>query len=337
MIEGIFEYINILLPSHRCVTLPGLGAFILNKTDNLLRSDLGNRAFVPLCSISFNSRLQHDDGVLCTYIQSVSAISYEKASKDLALTIKKMRANLLINKKVDCGKLGKLELLDGNIVFTQNQNFALPLHYGLTPVGLKTLSSIVHTADKEVKVFSLKRKLIVGATGTAAAVLLLLPSTSVADYLYVGNEQQAGFLMSLISNSSVNVVDENSQSQPLIEEIDMDATSSGESVAQTEIAAVEFDPEPVDPITVSATVASKKGAKTYYLIVGGEDNAAKAERALTQFRVEGFAGAEILVSPQRYRISIASFDDKNEAERYIQNFRRENPKYESAWIHSVRN
>lgn len=313
MTENVFEYIEILLPRHRCITLPGFGAFILNNEvdNNLISSDIST---IPSCSIIFNSRLQHDDGVLSTYLQSMQGISYEKANKDLQDTIRQMRSSLLINKVVECGSIGKIELIDSNLVFTQNKDYIFPQHYGLTPVGLKTLSAIEKYTVKETKVISLKKKLITTAAGVAAVLLLALPSTHINDSTLPTDIQQAGYL--------------NSLAMPTAESEDNAVILPIEDM-KTEL------PEPKSEIVPSTS--SKTSTRTYYLIIAGESTLSKAEKTLERYVGEGFENAKIVSSPDRHRIYIAAFSDKKEAEQYVIQFRKDNPKHETAWVFSKRN
>lgn len=324
MREDIFEYIKILLPKHKCVTIPTFGAFILNKE---VESPYVNGKSIPTCSVVFNSRLQHDDGVLSSYIQSVYNISYEKASKDLSNAIKEIRTTLLLKKEVDCGTLGKIELIDSNIIFTPSSEYVFPQHYGLTPVGLSTLSVINRNITKEVKVISLKKKFAIAASAAAVLFLLILPSTSINDS--TTNYQQAGFLTSLtFSEGQASYEKPASSTLAPIVEINSPETAVTEVAQQSIIHQEDF---------AKAPITTKKSARSYYLIVGGESTANRAENTLQKFRHEGFANAQLLVSPQRYRIYVASFDNKKEAENYLIQFRNNNPKYQTAWIHSQRN
>ncbi len=326
MREDIFEYIKILLPKHKCVTIPTFGAFILNKE---VERPYVNGVSMPACTVVFNSRLQHDDGVLSSYIQSVYNISYEKASKELANAVKEIRTALLLKKEVDCGTLGKIELIESSIIFTPSDQYVFPQHYGLAPVGLSTLSTINRNITKEVKVVSLKKKFAIAASSAAVLLLLILPSTSITDS--ATDHQQAGFLTSL-TTSEAQAPNHKPSAPTLAPIVDIEVPQQAE-VSQV----VQPQAELEVPAIQTAPVATNRSARTYYLIVGGEPTASQAERALQDFRAEGFSNAQLVTSPERYRIYVASFDNKKDAESYLDQFRRDNPKYQSAWIHSKRN
>lgn len=319
MRENIFEYIKILLPKHKCVTIPGFGAFILNKED---RASYVNDIAMPACSVVFNSRLQHDDGVLSSYIQSTLGISYEKASKELANVVKDIRSSLLLKKEIDCSTLGKIELIDSNIIFMPSNQYVFPQHYGLSPIGLSTLSTINKDIHKEVKVVSIRKRLALAASSVAALLLLILPSTKITDS--AENSQQASFLKSLVTPNKVVVSQSENKPLPIISPIE-------------EINIPKVAESKPDTVESTLSVASNKSSRNYYLIVAGESTKDRALKTLEKFKAEGFNDSQILSSAERHRIYVASFDSKAKAELYLIQFRKDNPKYESAWIHSKRN
>lgn len=323
MIENIFEYIKILLPRHKCVTLPGLGAFILNKDE----SDIFDARKVmnpPSYSITFNSMLQHDDGTLSSYIQALRGTSYDKASKDLAVAVREMRAKLLVNKEIPCSSLGKLALIDSTIVFTQNKDYISPIHFGLSSIGLKSIATISQSIEKETKTISLKKKLITVSASAAAVLLLTLLSTSITDSDSGRKSQQAGFLHSLVADKTPNAPSPENKMATITDNVEVEETT-------TEIA------NKPDTEFISTPVAKAKSERTYYLIIGGEPSASRASNALRKFEREGFDSARILASAERHRIYIQTFDNKNDAEKAVIRFRQQHPKYASAWVHSVRN
>lgn len=317
--KTIFEYIKILLPRHKCVTIPGFGAFILNKED---RKDFDVHVTTPtVFTITFNSRLQHDDGVLTSYIQSVCNISYDKASKDLSNIIRELRKQLLLEKKISCSSLGKIELLNGSLIFTQEQDYLCPSHYGLTAVQLSTIAELNATIERSVKTSSLKKKIAIAAASAAAALLLILPSSNIIDNSVAQAKfDGGGYLKSLVEFKTPEV---------------LTPKAEGVNISQ-ESAVVEAQEKVIDNIAPRRITNNNKSnnGRTYYLIIGGESSANLANKALDKFKKEGFESAQILESVERHRIYIQSFDNKQDADAAVAKFRKENPQYKAAWIHS---
>ncbi len=68
-----------------------------------------------------------------------------------------------------------------------------------------------------------------------------------------------------------------------------------------------------------------------------KDSKLRAERLLEKVQISGLRNAAIIESEGRYRVYAASFTDKIEGESFLETFRKENPKYETAWLYSSRN
>lgn len=80
-----------------------------------------------------------------------------------------------------------------------------------------------------------------------------------------------------------------------------------------------------------------KPARSYYIVIGGEDTKSKADQLLKKINNSDFPQADIVETSGRYRIYVASFSDKEQAEEFLKTFRTGNPKYETAWLFSKRN
>ena len=89
MTQNIPKYINQLLYNHECVIVSGLGAFI--KFSQSTKIDESKNYFSPNKStISFNSEIKRNDGLLANYISEIENISYEEACILVATFTKKI-------------------------------------------------------------------------------------------------------------------------------------------------------------------------------------------------------------------------------------------------------
>ena len=89
MTQNIPKYINQLLYNHECVIVSGLGAFI--KFSQSTKIDENKNYFSPNKStISFNSEIKKNDGLLANYISEIENISYEEACILVATFTKKI-------------------------------------------------------------------------------------------------------------------------------------------------------------------------------------------------------------------------------------------------------
>ena len=74
----IETYISQLLYRYQCVTVPGFGAF-LTEIQSAKIDDVTATFFPPTKTLSFNSYLQNNDGLLANHISMVEKITYDEA------------------------------------------------------------------------------------------------------------------------------------------------------------------------------------------------------------------------------------------------------------------
>lgn len=307
MENRIFEHIEFLLPKHNCVIVPDLGGFIVNVEPATRRNDGSIGA--PKYSIVFNKDLKYNDGLLASSIQSVKNISYSNACNIIAESVKHIKQTLLQDKPLLCGKIGVLQLDgDNNITFTGNTMLVHPQLYGLGTMHLSFIDALENNNTRKEKYTKVKYKVASMAAVAAALFLFVMPAGKIGNSDH-STIQQAGFINS-VKRSFI----------PPVETINVNNEISGNTEA----------------INEEETVLSKP-ARTYYIIVGGEESEKRAQRLLEKFQSQGLENAAIVKSPTLYRIYIASYSDKSEAERFLDIFRLENPKYATAWLYSQRN
>ena len=71
---------------------------------------------------------------------------------------------------------------------------------------------------------------------------------------------------------------------------------------------------------------------SYYIIVGSWPNEVYAKNAQTEFHAKGFRDTGILYEDKKYRIYVNRFENRGNAEKFLIQFRQDNPMYENAWI-----
>lgn len=310
MEKSIFQYLEFLLPAHNCVIIPGFGGFIINITPSKFNSV--SEVEQPLYSIVFNPELKHDDGLIASYIVKDKNSSYNAASKEIKIFVNTLISDLKSGKIVPCANIGSLSCdISGNIIFSSDSRFIHPDFYGLEPVRLKQLNYIETGVAQAKKRNYLKYTASSVAAAVAALFFFIAPSVNIVELN--DNSQKADFLSSITTSLNISDVKKN---ELLNTFIDSTAVSSfGE----------ETEPSKAIP------------TRTYYIIIGGEEEKGRAERLLSKIQSNDFPGASMIESVDRFRIYISSFDDKKEAETFLESFRKNNPKYETAWLYSKRN
>lgn len=302
MDKGIFRYLEFLLPVHNCVTIPDFGGFIVNVKPSISIDNV----MPPQFTIVFNPDLNHNDGIIASYISKNENISYNAACNKIKDFVKDLKTDLKAGKIITCNNIGELTTDDnGNPVFSPNRNMTYPALYGLSPIQMKQLVYIDNNIRKEKRNISIKY-VLGGVAATIAAIFLFAgPNANITDRNY-SPSANASFISSLatsLPSLDNNIIEENTLNKPI----------------------VTIENEVNTPV------------RTYYIIIGGEDSKPRAERLLKKIKNDDFPDASMVESPGRYRIYISSFDNKDQAEDYLDSFRKENPKYQTAWLYSQRN
>ena len=130
------KYIEGLLYRYECVVIPNFGAFITSVNPAKPNED---GVFVPP-SISFNSKLQKNDGVLANYIAEVNDISFDEAMKIIKLNVSNFR-NMILNKEdVTFDKVGVISHNKNILEFKSSKSVNyLKQAFGLSNVSISII------------------------------------------------------------------------------------------------------------------------------------------------------------------------------------------------------
>lgn len=310
MEKTIFKYLEFSLPIHNCVIIPDFGGFILNMEPAGFLSN--GEIKPPKHSIVFNPELNHNDGIIASYITKDEKISYNAACKKIKEFVTATKINLKDGRTVPFGNLGSFTTDNrGNIIFAQNRSIIHPGLFGLCPTSIKQLSEIDKIIVRNKRNLSLKYTIGAVAAGVAAITLFMTP-VNIKDSNNK-TSQKADFI-STITSSLSHYQDKG------IEDLSNQTYNTEQAGNTTE-----------------ESSAKPKSGRIYYIIVGGEDTMDRANNLLSKIKNNGFNNANIVEGDDRYRIYISSFEDKTQAESFLDTFRKENPKFETAWLYSKRN
>ena len=165
MKHSIEKHIFELLKHHDCVIINGLGGFILNNRPIFL-NQITNTIHPASKLISFNQKLNQNDGLLANYLIQVEGIGYDDACLEILKFVRKSKLRLQNNETIVFEEIGELKLNNSqNIEFFPKSEFNFQQSsYGLKSIQLTTLNSKTATS---------KQNLI------SAAVIILLICLSV--------------------------------------------------------------------------------------------------------------------------------------------------------------
>lgn len=129
----IETYISDLLYRYDCVIIPEFGAFLTKRISAKI-DERSHTFFPPKKVISFNEQLQHNDGLLASYIADTEKISYEVAVQKISKKVRSIQSFLTEGETLCFSTIGDLVLnSDGKLVFepAHNSNY-LTEAFGLT-------------------------------------------------------------------------------------------------------------------------------------------------------------------------------------------------------------
>jgi hypothetical protein len=183
-----------LLADRTLVVLPGFGGFVKDHVGAELDA-LRNRVHPPRNTVIFNSKLNHNDGLLVAAIASTLEISYAEADVRMTDAISELRFRLNSGVSVAWEDLGVLKrTVSGNIEFVAVARPAIQADFfGLKPVSLTKVEK--DNVDR--------MRQLVATDGPVASRVRTLPLKRVASYAAAA--MAIGFLAWLpIQNGALN-------------------------------------------------------------------------------------------------------------------------------------
>ena len=174
------NYINDLLYRYDCVIVPNFGGFVTNKIGAKV-NDETQKFYPPKKQITFNTYLQHNDGLLANYVASNEKISFEEALQKIADTVADWKI-LLEEGKVLIAEVGTLALNSNKqISFEPNPNS----NFLTESFGLAEVASPEVTREIETPVIELPKEELV-ANEDKTTVIPLIAKRAAAAVIVLG-------------------------------------------------------------------------------------------------------------------------------------------------------
>ena len=301
--EKFYEHIERLLAQHDYVVIPNLGGFIVQIQSARILSD---RIAPPHATIGFNTLMSHADGLLAIEISRTEQISYRKAVEHIDNEVENIKIRLKATGSVIIGDLGILQKNDiGSLTFSPiyKSNF-LPQNLGLSDLYVKTKESQIVNENRKVVITMPSSRIIKYAAAAMLFFGLFFFSPRVSDM------RQADYanLASISFENSTKSVTKNVKLQ-------------------------EAEKESIDSVKTSETVIPQV-ANDFHVIVASLPTHSSAEKFCKELIKDNFAEAHILPYSRTYRIAIQSFPHQEKAIEYMQNLRKTDTRFETAWVYS---
>lgn len=306
IVEKICQYIEILLAQHDYVVVPNLGGFVVQTKSAEIFPD---QIIPPFKTIGYNPLMLHSDGLLAIEIARSEAISYRQALEFIDKEVGKIKNQLSTTGNVQLANLGHLKLnSSGNILFSPGLKADyLPLNIGLKKVYIVGANNKQKEEPKKVTFILPSTRMY----QYAAACILVFGLMFVTPKLNDKRHLNSADLLSTISIKTIDSIIK----EPQFAVID---TLLSDTIS------VLSDTLSVLPETITL--------KKYHVIVASLRSKKMAETYCKVLAKNNFDQVHVLPPSKIYRVAIKSFSDLKNAIKYMEDLRKSDKQFESAWV-----
>ena len=358
MIE-LAQHIETLLLENDCVIVPGFGGFVAHYSP-ATRVKEENIFLPPTRIIGFNPQLKLNDGVLVQSYMSAYDTSFADASRIVEKEVNEFIGLLHEEGKAHLDNIGEIHYnIYGNYEFVPyDYKITTPSLYGLDSFKIHELSALQQKEkvlvptyqEKEKKTFeiSINRAYLRNAAAMIAAIVLFFAFSTPVENTDVQKNNYAQLLPSelfeQIEKQSVAVtpvyVKNDAAQQAKKFSASSASTKTSSAKKHTTDKAKTSKPIAVREVKVvkqetaapAPAVKSQESANhPFHIIVAGGISLKDAEAIATQLKSKGFADAKALNTDDKVRVSISSFNNRDEATKQLLELRK-NETYKNAWL-----
>ena len=358
MIE-LAQHIETLLLENDCVIVPGFGGFVAHYSP-ATRVKEENIFLPPTRTIGFNPQLKLNDGVLVQSYMSAYDTSFADASRIVEKEVNEFIGLLHEEGKAHLDNIGEIHYnIYGNYEFVPyDYKITTPSLYGLDSFEIHELSALQQKEkvliptypEKEKKTFeiSINRAYLRNAAAMIAAIVLFFAFSTPVENTDVQKNNYAQLLPSelfeQIEKQSVAVtpvyVKNDAAQQAKKFSASSASTKTSSAKKHTTDKAKTSKPIAVREVKVvkqetaapAPAVKSQESANhPFHIIVAGGISLKDAEVIANQLKSKGFADAKALNTDDKVRVSISSFNNRDEATKQLLELRK-NETYKNAWL-----
>ncbi len=129
--DTIANYVSELLYRYECVIIPEFGAFLTRRQAASIHKPTST-FYPPKKSISFNSQLRNNDGLLANYIVSVENISYTDAVTKIQYYVLSINEKIVSGKRIELNNIGSFYTsIENTLQFEPSETNYLTEAFGL--------------------------------------------------------------------------------------------------------------------------------------------------------------------------------------------------------------
>ncbi len=301
----LLGYIKELLLLNDCVVIPGFGGFVSSYKPAQVHS---SRFFPPSKSISFNRKLNFNDGLFINHVSAKEGISYFTASKKINLLVQEMTYRLTDGEDIAIPGIGTLRYDDHeNLLFIPEINGNLNIDsYGMPSFSYETLYTKSHPlkpSDPQEKNEAIQ---VIFQKRTLKKVMVALPLLFALAVIPLKNNNEH-----LQASSIGNIAEVVTSKEPAPKQ------------------------EEVKSPVIEETAILKEGNEPHpYFVIGGSfKSIGNAETFISQMKEKGYSQAQNLgIIKGLHYIALNSFATFEEAKTAQDNFKQTTPG-SGVWIY----
>ena len=292
--EKFCQHIEKLLAQHDYVVVPNLGGFVVQIQSASLLSD---HITPPLSTIGFNPLMHHADGLLAIEIARSEKISYRMAMEYIEKQVEQLKADLQSNKNASFGNLGNFHRnKPGDLLFTPATEVEfLPQNFELTNLYISQKDTQNRDEKPRLTITLPSTRIFKYASVAMLIFGLFCISPRLTDMRRLDN---ANIVASAFYNSTQN-------------------TTISKAVAEEETPS-------------AATVTEEQ--QNFHVVVASLPNQSSADKFCKELVDADFTAAHVLPPTKIYRIAIQSFSDRDKAIQFMENLRKTDRRFETAWV-----
>ncbi|PTN10697.1 sporulation related protein [Mangrovibacterium marinum] len=282
----LLAYIKELLLLNDCVIIPGFGGFVTNYKQAGVHAD---QFTPPGKSVSFNRKLNFNDGLFINHVASQEAVNYIAARKKVDLLVQELNYRLTDGEEITIPGLGILHYDEQqHLVFKPRIEGNLNIDaFGLSSFSYESLFAR-QIARKAVSMENRQAVEVIFQKRSLKKVLVAIPLLMALAVIPLKNNT------SHIQQSDMSYIREMMSPAATAEE--------EEPVATTEIIADEAIPE-----TTAVEENVPEAPARYFLIVGSFKNEENADLFIRQLETKGFQGTNLGVIKGLNYISLGGY------------------------------
>lgn len=300
--EGMLinSLIRFILQENSFVSIPSIGSFLKDSTPSRIDTRL-HLLTAPEERIGFTTERKFDDGSIVHYLCTHLGIPEKEAQQALLKWLNSTNQRLKNGERVDFEGIGQLYRKGDAIIFTQNTGEKQELGtFGYLRVSMPDMLTKKRQSGK-------------GKRGVAMAITLPIAIVGVgigiAYWAYQDKES---------TPIPPNTTSQHRRQEPMQEEDSAEATPYSQ---------IERNHEQKMALTPTPPADRKN---VYYLVAGSFAERTNAEKLFHQLRWEGY-NPELININGLYRVSLAHFYDKNQANIELAQLRKKTGK-EGMWL-----